>query len=114
MPKMKKVLLDFTYLPVDMLSKEFTKLNNPHRYRVHYLGPRFINTLTLHKKYSHNQQNQFYLPSMYKHLPKYSVHSMPVAFSNSINEKLKSNHAYHSGLYYRAFEGMNPSLDLSK
>ena len=48
---MPAIPLEFEYVPVEILSKEFTKLNSHHAYRVLYLGPRPLNTLALHKRY---------------------------------------------------------------
>lgn len=47
-----KVPLQFTFPPVEILMKELTKLNSPHPYRIVYLGPRWDNSVTFHKKYS--------------------------------------------------------------
>ena len=43
------------------MSKEFTKLNNHHQYRIHYLGARPHNTIALHKKYAFQDKNQIEL-----------------------------------------------------
>ena len=40
------------------MSKEFTKLNSSHSYRVHYLGPRPLNSLMLHKRYGRSQDKE--------------------------------------------------------
>jgi hypothetical protein len=50
--------LEFEYFPVEILSKEFTKLNSTHPYRIHYLGPRPLNTLTLHKRFSRGDESE--------------------------------------------------------
>ena len=42
-------------MPVELLSKEFTRLNNPHPYRIHYLGPRFLDSLALHRRYAYSE-----------------------------------------------------------
>ena len=48
--------LRFESMPVELLSKEFTKLNSTHTFRVHYLGPRPYHTLGLHKRYGYNEE----------------------------------------------------------
>lgn len=50
--KIPALPLEFEYFPVEILSKEFTKLNSSHPYRIHYLGPRPLNSLVLHKRFS--------------------------------------------------------------
>lgn len=47
-----KVPLLFTFPPVETLMKELTKLNSTHIYRIAYLGPRWADSVTFHKKYS--------------------------------------------------------------
>jgi hypothetical protein len=54
--KIPALPLQFDHLPVELLSKEFTKLNNPHPFRIHYLGPRFYHTLALHQRYAYNEE----------------------------------------------------------
>lgn len=54
-----KVPLLFTFPPVEALMKELTKLNSNHPYRIAYLGPRWGDSLTFHKKYSANGQYLF-------------------------------------------------------
>jgi hypothetical protein len=51
-PAIIKVPLQFTFPPVEALSKELTKLNSPHPYRICYLGPRWDNSVAFHKKYA--------------------------------------------------------------
>jgi hypothetical protein len=43
--------LDFDCLSADIITKELTKLNNPHPYRIYYLGPRPHHSTQLHKRY---------------------------------------------------------------
>lgn len=50
--------LEFEYIPVEIVSKEFTKLNSSHPYRVHYLGPRPLNSLMLHKRYGRGEDKE--------------------------------------------------------
>ena len=54
--KIPALPLQFEHLPVELLSKEFTKLNNPHPYRIHYMGPRHIHTLAMHRRYGYNEE----------------------------------------------------------
>lgn len=56
--KIPAVPFEFEYIPVEIVSKEFTKLNSSHSYRVHYLGPRPLNSLMLHKKYGRSQDKE--------------------------------------------------------
>ena len=82
--------LEFEYLPVEIISKEFTKLNSPHTYRIHYLGPRFTNTLVLHKKYSssspavRNSREVHYFEELYGY-EKYEVQMRKIVQSNYLN-----------------------------
>ena len=46
--------------------------------------------------------------------PKRIVNSFFINVQNNwVQEKLRNNHFYKTGIYYRAFEGMNPTLDLN-
>ena len=47
-----KVPLQFYFEPVEIISKELTKLNCSSEYRIHYLGPRWDNSYSLHKALS--------------------------------------------------------------
>lgn len=101
---------------MEILSKEFTKLNNPHAYRIHYLGPRFSTTAALHKKYGHSERDSKLLNSLLlegEEVDKYSVDRARIVDSYLVQERLLISNYYKGDVYYRAFEGMNPTLDLA-
>ena len=54
-----KVPLHFLYPPVEALSKELTRLNSNHEFRIVYLGPRWENSVVFHKKYSNQKTYDF-------------------------------------------------------
>ena len=54
-----KVPLQFLFEPVEILSKELTKLNSPYPYRILYLGPRWDNSSLTHKKFSRKHAYTF-------------------------------------------------------
>jgi hypothetical protein len=47
-----KLPLQFTYLPVEIISKELTKLNSKYKERIIYLGPRWNDSFQWHRKFS--------------------------------------------------------------
>ena len=54
-----RVPLLFNFPTVETLTKELTKLNSPHPYRIIYLGSRWDNSINFHKKYSINGAYEF-------------------------------------------------------
>lgn len=74
-----------------MLTKEFTRLNNPHPHRIYYLGPRPPHTLALLKRLSSTRDS----------LPPHSPpHPLP------LHRLIPTNPPRHDPsrpLYYRAF-----------
>lgn len=92
-------------------------MNNNHEYRIHYLGPRFHNTLTIHKKYGYSEKTPHEIASLLQErqpIDRYRVDTRKIIESYFVQEKLRVNTFYKSNLFYRAFEGMNPTLTLEK
>lgn len=83
--KIVSLPLEFAYLPVDILAKEFTKLNSPHEHRIHYLGPRYANTQALHKKCAYSELSQLCPGVPDRSINKYRMEVKRIANSFFIN-----------------------------
>lgn len=85
--------MEFCSLGVDIISKEFTKLNNNHRFRIHYLGPRFKDNKTMHKKLSANEKDNECLAAPDRKINKYCFDVNKICNSGFINVLIEN----HSG-----------------
>ena len=87
--------------------KELTKLNSTQPYRIVYLGSRWNDSLAFHKKYAPDN----YPFDEHNIAKTSSMFNVPLI---DIQQTMNHNQFYKNEIFYRAFEGMNPTLNLQE
>ncbi len=96
---------------VDLLVKELTMMNSKHNYRVAYLGPRFELSSDLHRRLARSPQHpvlsgphQFGAEDLAPY--EFCLDKLPRRLTGKSGPYVFEKHV----VYYRPFEGSNPSL----
>lgn len=112
--------LQFECEALEVLTKELTKLNSKHTYRIVYLGPRWPTSTAVHKKYACGPSGEHVVEHLAYERPPFSKYSFAfdrlskyssfMVSTAVTQESYQRDHQTKQSVYYRAFEGMNPTL----